>query len=77
MRKLEARKWIYSSESFQDYATDKLALTNKQFSDFDAIHSLIDDTTNISIQASALVIGASSLDIFLEKMHRMITTCDA
>lgn len=77
MRKLETRKWIYSSESFSDYATDKLVLTKKlQFSDFDAIHSLIDGITNLSIQAAALALDAPSLDNFLETMHRMTSSCD-
>lgn len=77
MRRLESRKWIYSSESFSDYAMDKLVLTKKlQFSEFDAIHSLIDGITNLSIQAAAFALDAQSLDIFLEKMHRMTTSCD-
>jgi len=56
---------------------DKLVLTKKlQFSEFDAIHSLIDGITNLSIQAAAFALDAQSLDIFLEKMHRMTTSCD-
>lgn len=76
VRKLEARKWIYSSESFQDYATDKMALTQRlNYSDFDTIHSLIEGITHISIQAAAFAIDTQSLDVFLERMQRMTSSC--
>lgn len=76
VKKLEARKWIYSFESFQDYATDKLALAQKlRYSDFDTIHSLIEGITHISIQAAVMALDTQSLDVFLEKMQRMTSTC--
>lgn len=68
MRKLEARKWIYSSESFTDYAMEKLVLTkNLQFTDFDAIHSLIEGITNLAIQAAAYSGGCTYIGHFSRK----------
>jgi len=77
MQKIEARKWIFSSESFQDYAMDKLALIQRlRLPDYDTIHLLINGISNLSIRAAALALDLNFLDSFLERMHHLTTSCE-
>lgn len=77
IQRAEARMWIFSKESFLDYATDKLALIQRmKLSDRDAIHLLINGISNLAIKASAAAFSTDSLDVFLEKMQRITSFCE-
>lgn len=77
MQKVEARKWIFSKESFQDYAMDKLALIQRlKLPDEDAILLLINGISNLAMRATAAAIDTESLDIFLQRMQRLTASCD-
>lgn len=73
IKKIEARKWNYSQESFHDYALEKLSsIQSLKLSDNDSIHFLIDGINNAAIRSAAAVVRANTLDEFLEEMHKVI-----
>jgi len=77
MQKIENRRWMYSSESFQEYAMDKLLLIQPlKLEDEDVIHLLIDGITHLSIKSAAATLHADSVDHFLDEMHHIYTICD-
>ncbi|KMQ87219.1 hypothetical protein RF55_13564, partial [Lasius niger] len=72
IKKVEARKWNFLQESFNDYALEKLSLIQSlKLTDDDSIHFLIDGINNSAIRSAAAVIRATSLDDFLEEMHKV------
>lgn len=76
MQKIESRKWNFSSESFQEYAMDKLLLMQLLGSkDDDIIHLLINGISHLSIKSAAVTIRADSVDHFLNEMHHLSTIC--
>jgi len=61
MQKVEARRWIFTKESFSDYAMDKLALlASLRLQDEDSIQLLINGISSIAIKAAA---ATDSLDV--------------
>jgi len=78
MRKIEDRKWNYATESFQEYAMDKIALIHPlKLGDTDIIHLLINGINSLSIKSVAATIRADSIDHFLEEMHHLTAVCDS
>lgn len=72
MQKIEARRWMCSKESFQQYAIDKLALMySLNLSLQDTINLLIGGINKPSLRATASTISAESVEQFLEKMRRV------
>jgi len=54
MQKVESQKWIFSKESFLDYAMDKLALMAPlKLPDEDSIQLLINGISSTAIKAAA------------------------
>ncbi|KYM99254.1 Pro-Pol polyprotein [Cyphomyrmex costatus] len=73
MQKIEARRWNYYKESFDQYAIDKLALAHRlKLPQSDIINLLIGGIMKSSLRATALTLNASTVEEFLEKM-RLIT----
>jgi len=70
MQKIEARKWIPSKESFDQYTITKLALMNSlDLPTKDMIHLLVGGITSASLRATALSVAGESLEHFLERMR--------
>lgn len=70
MQKVEARKWIYNKESFQDYAMDKLALMkNLRLPEQESMHLLINGIGSKALRSTATALRVDSVDQFLEEMH--------
>jgi len=77
MQKVESRKWIFSKESFSDYAMDKLALLAPlRLQDEDSIQLLINGISSIVIKAAAATLNTDSLDDFLRNMQHITATCN-
>lgn len=75
MQQAEARKWIHTKESFDQYATVKLALLYRfNLPEADVIDLLIRGITisSLSLCATSLAISVTTLDQFLTKM-RVVT----
>lgn len=72
MQKVEARRWMYSKESFQQYAIEKLALMHSlNLTVADSINLLIGGISKASLRATASTVSAETLDQFLEKMRQI------
>jgi len=66
MQKVESRKWIFSRESFSDYAMDKLTLmTPLKLPEEDSIQLLINGISSVAIKATAVSLRINSFDEFL------------
>jgi len=77
MQKAEARKWIFTKESFSDYAMDKLALLAPlRLQDEDSIQLLINGISSVAIKATAASLKIDSLDEFLRDMQHITATCN-
>jgi len=77
MQKVESRKWIFSKESFSDYAMDKLALLAPlKLQDKDSIQLLINGISSMVIKAIAAILTTDSLDEFLRNMQHVTATCN-
>ncbi|XP_036144777.1 uncharacterized protein LOC118646301 [Monomorium pharaonis] len=79
MRKVDARKWFYSNESFQEYAMEKLALIHcLNLSESDTIQLLIDGIGSIAIKSTALnlALKIDKIDEFLENMHHITSAIE-
>jgi len=76
IQQVEARKWMPSKESFDEYAIAKLAIIHQlNLPVRDAIHLLISGIANHAIRASALLVADSTLEDFLEKMRAVTEGC--
>lgn len=72
MQKIESRKWISNRETFDNYATEKLALMNRlDLPVTDSIHLLIGGISQTALRATALSIQADTVENFLEKMRHI------
>nr|XP_012230098.1 PREDICTED: uncharacterized protein LOC105676627 [Linepithema humile] len=72
LQRAEARKWIQSKESFDQYAIAKLALIHQlDLPVRDTIHLLISGVSQSAVKATALSMANESLDSFLEKMRQV------
>lgn len=70
MQTIEARTWNHAKETFDQYAMDKLALIKRlDLPVSDTINLLIGGITINSLKATALAIGVTSIEDFLEKMR--------
>jgi len=77
MQKVESRKWIFSKESFSDYAMDKLALmVPLKLPDKDSIQLLINGISSLAIKGTAVSLKIDSLDEFLRDMQHITATCN-
>lgn len=77
MQKIEARKWEFARESFQEYAMDKLVLMHSlNLPVEDAIHLLINGITSRSLRETAASLKDDSIDQFLNDMDRITTTIE-
>lgn len=75
IQKVDARKWIFSKESFQEYAIDKLALMkNLKLSDEDSIQHLIKGIGSYALRATAAALRTNSLNPFLREMQHITST---
>jgi len=74
MQKVESRKWIFSRESFSDYAMDKLAPL--KLPDEDSIQLLINGISSVAIKATVASLKINSLDEFLRDMQHITATCN-
>ncbi|KMQ88874.1 hypothetical protein RF55_11569 [Lasius niger] len=75
MQKVEARRWNYIKESFQDYATDKMILMkNLKLPEDDTIHLLINGIASRSLREVAAALKVKSVDEFLEEMQRITSS---
>ncbi|XP_077258535.1 uncharacterized protein LOC143895354 [Temnothorax americanus] len=69
MQKIEARKWMPSKETFQEYAIDKLALMHNQGVPIqDTVDLLIGGIAERSLRATAAAIPATSVEQFVDQM---------
>ncbi|KMQ86352.1 retrovirus-like pol polyprotein, partial [Lasius niger] len=69
MQKIEARKWVYTKETFQEYAMDKLALMkNLRLPDQESIHLLINGIASKALRGTAATLRVETVDEFLEEM---------
>lgn len=76
MEKVCERKWLHYKETFQDYAMEKIALMEcLKLPPRNIIHCLIDGIIDRPIRSTATLIETDSLDIFLEKMYRVTSSC--
>lgn len=75
IQKVNARKWNFSKESFQEYAMDKLALMrNLKLSDEDSIQLLIKGIGSFALRATAASLRLISLNQFLREMQHITST---
>lgn len=75
MQKVENRKWNFSSESFQEYAMEKLALMQPlKLEDEHAIELLTKGIPILAIKSVAASLQADSVGDFLDEMHRITIT---
>lgn len=76
MERVEARIWNYPTETFQNYALDKLMLMKGlKLPDKNVIAMLIKGIKSISIKSSAALIKANSVDDFLKEMCHLTMIC--
>lgn len=76
MQRIESRKWNCATESFQDYAMDKLTLMRcLKLEDPDSIQFLINGINNLSIKCVAAGLRVNSLNQFLRKMQHITSAC--
>jgi len=76
IQKVEARKWNFAKETFQEYALHKLRLMqNLNLSDSDQLNFLITGIGSTSIRASAAALDVKSISQFLQKMHKITMVC--
>ncbi|RLU23498.1 hypothetical protein DMN91_003703 [Ooceraea biroi] len=72
MQKIEARKWLSSKESFDEYAIDKLALMHRVgISEADKIQLLISGVAQNTIRAVASSVSEETVDAFLSQMRKI------
>lgn len=72
IQKINNRKWIFSKESFQEYAMDKLAIMKcLKLSDEDAIEYLINGIGSFALRATAASLQVTSINHFLREMHHI------
>ncbi|KMQ84611.1 hypothetical protein RF55_17460, partial [Lasius niger] len=70
MQKIEARKWLPTKETFDDYAIEKLTLMHRlDLPESDRIQLLVSGIQQLSLRATALSLTAVSVDSFLERMR--------
>lgn len=76
MQKIQARRWNATTESFQDYATDKIALMRSlKLDDSDVIQWLVNGISNFAIKSVAASLHVTSLNQFLREMQHITDTC--
>ncbi|KMQ87769.1 hypothetical protein RF55_12864 [Lasius niger] len=72
MQKVEACKWNFVKETFQDYAMEKLVLMkNLKLPERDTIHLLINEIDSRLLRELAVALRVHSVDGFLEEMQRI------
>lgn len=72
MLKVDARKWIYSKESFQEYSMVKIALMKSlKLSDEDSIQLLIKGIGSFTLRTTAAALKVDSLNQFLREMQHI------
>lgn len=72
IHKVENREWNYNKESFHEYATDKITLMQSlNLEDQDIIQYLITGIQNRALRSTASVIKVSTVNEFLQEMHRV------
>jgi len=72
MRKVEARKWLSAKETFDQYAIEKMALTQTlNLSVKDKVHLLCGGITQFSLKATALSLPVTTIQDFLAAMRHI------
>ncbi|XP_070510437.1 uncharacterized protein [Cardiocondyla obscurior] len=72
MLKIEARRWLYSKETFQVYAINKLSLIRRlNLPVCDTINLLVASIGKASLRATASTIRAETVEKFLEEMRKI------
>lgn len=72
MQKIESRRWIYSKETFQAYAINKLALIKQlKLPVRDSINLLVGGIGKASLRATAATTRAETVEEFLEEMRKI------
>lgn len=75
IQKVNSRKWIFSKESFQEYAMDKLALMRSlKLTDEDSIQLLITGIGSFALRTTAAALKTKSLNQFLREMQHITST---
>lgn len=70
MQKVDARKWNFLKESFQQYARQKLKLMHPlQLPERDCIQLLINGISSASLRGTAAALRAQTIDDFLDLMY--------
>lgn len=70
IQKVEARKWMFTKESFQDYAMDKLTLIEPlKLPEKESIQLLINGIQNSALRSVATALRTITIDEFLNEMH--------
>lgn len=77
IRRVEARRWIFSKETFQQYAVNKLSLMHAlDLPVQDKINLLIGGISDRMLKSSATAVASlysDSMDQFLDKMYHLTT----
>lgn len=69
MQNVANRKWIIATETFQEYAMDKLAMIQPlKLQEKNVIQLLINGINSLSIRAAAVIIRADLVDHFLDEV---------
>ncbi|KYN27626.1 hypothetical protein ALC57_02980 [Trachymyrmex cornetzi] len=72
MAKIEACRWNFTKESFQEYAHQKLKLMHAlTLPERDKIQLIINGINSASLRASATVLGAVTISEFLNRMYEI------
>lgn len=72
LHKVEARRWNYPRETFQEYAMDKTDMLHSlNLPDRDVINYLVSGINNMAIKSAAAALPVDNVDDFLKRMHNI------
>ncbi|KYQ53606.1 hypothetical protein ALC60_00522 [Trachymyrmex zeteki] len=75
MQKVEARKWNFGKESFQEYAMHKLKLLHSlKLPEREKVQLIINGINSISLRATATALHAATIDEFLDRMYEITSS---
>lgn len=78
IQKVEARRWNFPKESFQEYVMQKLKLLHPlQLSQSDNINYIVRGINNAAIRSAAAVTGATTIHDFVDKMRNVTSAYSA
>lgn len=78
IQKVQARRWNFGKETFQEYSTQKLKLMHPmQLPERDCVQLLIGGINNYALRATATALKAHTVDEFLEEMYSITSACSS